>query len=367
MGNQSRPPKIGVFLLFLVLLIAIPLVQAVIFTFSPLKPHSTESAIFEVQKGQNPNELTKALINRGIISQGKKFLWVGRIGRQWSRVKAGEYRFSPTMSPASIFSVLTSGVSMKYPLTLREGENMYELAQDLESKNLAKKEEFLALCKNPDFIASLGLFHDLPPTSLEGYLFPDTYFFNKAMTNTDMIKQMVKHFFDFWGPHEQERSIQLKLTRHEIITLASMIEKETGAPEERPLISSIFHNRLHLKMRLQSDPTTIYGMWDRYHGKIHKKDLLEKNKYNTYTIQALPVGPIANPGKESIQAALFPAESPFLYFVSHNDGTHKFSKTIQEHNQAVQKYQLDPKARLGKSWRDRLKNNQVLSKTKNSK
>ena len=131
-----------------------------------------------------------------------------------------------------------------------------------------------------------------------------------------------------------------------------MIEKETGAAEERPIISSVFHNRLTKRMRLQSDPTTIYGMWDHYEGKIHKSDLLAPTEYNTYTVPALPVGPISNPHAESIHAALYPAETPYLYFVSRNDGTHVFSRTYAEHNQWVQKLQVDPAAREGKSWRD---------------
>jgi UPF0755 protein len=131
-----------------------------------------------------------------------------------------------------------------------------------------------------------------------------------------------------------------------------MIEKETGAPEERPLISSVFHNRLEKKMRLQSDPTTIYGIWDRYQGNLHKADLLERNEYNTYQIPGLPIGPISNPGKEALEAALYPAKSPFLYFVSHNDGTHEFTSPYQDHQAAVRRFQLDPKAKSGKSWRD---------------
>jgi UPF0755 protein len=170
-----------------------------------------------------------------------------------------------------------------------------------------------------------------------------------------MIRQMTRHFLSFWGKEQELRAKELGMTRHQVITLASIIEKETGAPEERPLISSVFHNRLKKRMKLQSDPTTIYGMWERYRGKIHKSDLYVKNEYNTYFVTALPAGPIGNPGKEAIRAALYPSESPFFYFVSHNDGTHEFSRTFQEHNRAVQKFQVDPKAREGKSWRDRLK------------
>src|SRR6185312_975952 len=140
-----------------------------------------------------------------------------------------------------------------------------------------------------------------------------------------------------------------------------IIEKETGAPQERPMISSVFHNRLRKRMKLQSDPTTIYGIWKRYDGNIHKSDLSTQNPYNTYFVPALPVGPISNPGREAIRAALNPATSDYLYFVSHNDGTHEFSTTYENHTKAVKKFQLDAKARAGKSWRDLYKKNQALS------
>ena len=240
-------------------------------------------------------------------------------------------------------------------MTIREGENIYEIADDIAAKGLTTRSHFLEMAKDSHFIESIGLFRKPFPANLEGYFFPDTYFFNRTLSTEEIIKQMVKHFFIFWGEAQEDRARALHMNQDQIITLASIIEKETGAPEERALISSVFHNRLHKRMKLQSDPTTIYGMWDHYRGKIHKRDLAAHNNYNTYYVNALPAGPIGNPGNDAIHAALYPAESPFLYFVSHNDGTHQFSKTFEEHNHAVQKFQVDPKAREGKSWRDHLK------------
>lgn len=346
--------SIVIFLIGL-LVVSIPVIRFAIFALSAYQPGSPNSVIMPVQKGQSPNEIAKSLVTQSIVSDGRAFIWVGRLFRQWKNVKAGEYRFSPAMSPLEVFSVLTSGVSVALPITVREGENFYEVADDLASKGLASKAEFLKLCRDRDFIHSLGFFKDHIPQTLEGYLFPDTYFFNHSVSSNEMIKQMVRHFFDSWGSAEEERAKALGFNREKIVILASMIEKETGAPEERPLISSVFHNRLHKHMRLQSDPTTIYGMWERFKGKIHKRDLSEKNDYNTYTVNSLPIGPISNPGRESIHAALYPAQTNYLYFVSHNDGTQQFSATMEEHNRAVAKFQLDPKARQGKSWRDRLK------------
>jgi UPF0755 protein len=343
-------------LLFGLLLgVAVPISRMAFFAFIPFETNSEEAKVIQVQKGQNPNDITKLLVSNGIISDGKTFIWLGRIARQWKYIKAGEYQVSPNMSPLEIFSILTSGVSVAHPITVREGENMYEVADDLVSKGLVDRGQFIHLCTDTTFMKSLGIFKETPPPTLEGYLFPETYFFNKTMSANDLIRQMVRHFSSYWGKAQDERAQQLGMTRHQVLTLASIIEKETGAPEERPIISSVFHNRLEKGMRLQSDPTTIYGMWERYEGKIHRSDLNAKNAYNTYAIQALPAGPIANPGREAIQAALFPTQSAFLYFVSHNDGTHEFSRTLEEHNRAVKKYQLDPKARAGKSWRDRLK------------
>lgn len=355
MNPRQRPLKWGLFILSLFTLAFISFGRIGWFAISALKPGALDSAYIQVKKGESPTELTKKLVAAGAIEDSRQFFWLGRLTRQWKHIKAGEYKVSPSMPPLEIFGIITSGISAAHPLTVREGENIFEVADDLVAKGLATKEHFLTLCKDPQFIASLGYFQNHLPINLEGYLYPDTYFFDRTLTDSEIVRQMVKHFFAVWSPKEDERAKQLGMTRQEIVTLASIIEKETGAPEERPVISSVFHNRLHKKMRLQSDPTTIYGMWDHYHGKIHRRDLAGENPYNTYHVKALPVGPIANPGKEAIQAALYPAETPYLYFVSHNDGTHQFSKSLEEHNQAVAKFQLDPKAREGKSWRDRLK------------
>ncbi len=367
MEQKKRSLTLAALILITALFVSIPFFRLTFFAFTALQsdseadsqtdPHNAK--VIEIHKGENQNEIAKALAQSQTISNWKDFIWLGRLTRQWRRVKAGEYQISSTMTPIEIFSVLTSGISIVHPVTVREGENIYEIADDLTAKGLATRSHFLFLCQNHEFIQTLGLSESQNPpphlTSLEGYVFPDTYFFDRSMTDSEIIKQMVKHFFAFWGKKEEDQARQLGLTRHQIITLASIIEKETGAPEERALISSVFHNRLKKGMKLQSDPTTIYGIWDRYQGKIHKSDLATKNPYNTYTIRALPIGPIANPGQDAIHAALFPADSPFLYFVSHNDGTHQFSRSFEEHNRAVQKFQLDPLARAGKSWRDHLK------------
>ncbi len=317
-----------------------------LYAFSPLGA-SHENHIIEIRRGESQKEILAALHDASIISNNNLFTLTGKIFGKWKKIKAGEYQLSERLSPLETFDLMSTGTRLPHPLTVREGENMYEIADDLLRKELiTSKEQFISLCKDPSFITTLKIFNETPP-SLEGYLFPDTYFFQKDMKPQDMIHQMLHRFDSVWQKMDAS-----PLSMHEIITLASIIEKETGAPHERPLISSVFHNRLSRHMRLQSDPTTIYGMWHRYHGKIHHEDLLEKNSFNTYTLPGLPIGPIANPGLEAIKAAIHPAQSTYLFFVSHNDGTHEFSTNYNDHTQAVRTFQIDPKARLGKSWRD---------------
>jgi UPF0755 protein len=337
-------------LFFIVAALGLGVVGVRLAIFATTPAHPGLSTTIEIRKGEPIGEIARTLLSTGVISDIRWFNWLGKATRSWKKIKAGEYAVSGAMTPLQVFATITSGLSVIHPVTVREGENMYEVAADLETKNLASKAEFLALCKDPQFIASLGVGRQAK--TLEGFLYPDTYYFNKTLTAQDMVVQMVRHANQVWTPKDEEAAHAMGMTRFQIVTLASMIEKETGAPQERPIIASVFYNRLKKRMRLQSDPTTIYGMWATYKGNIHRSDLLAVNPYNTYTVPALPAGPIANPGRDALDAALAPAKSDFLFFVSHNDGTHQFSTSLAEHNRAVQKFQLDPKAREGKSWRD---------------
>jgi UPF0755 protein len=190
--------------------------------------------------------------------------------------------------------------------------------------------------------------------SLEGYLFPDTYQVTKFTNERKLLSAMVRKFESVWVQYEKELA-PTKFTRNQLITLASIVEKETGAPEERPLISSVFYNRMQKGMMLQTDPTVLYGkmnLSNKLEGNISRSDLKTETIYNTYTIKGLPPGPISNPGIEAIKAALHPAQGEYLYFVSMNEGRHRFTKSYKDHLEAVRKFQMDPKAREGKSWRD---------------
>jgi UPF0755 protein len=325
--------------------------QRVIVALGPLSPGAETRLVFEVSRNQNGRELSRRLQEAGIIPSAELFYWYGRITGAWSRVKTGEYELSPASDAQALFEILASGQSIQRPVTIPEGSNIHEIGEQLEARGLASRERFVALCRDPAFIGRTEP-EAAGAGSLEGYLHPETYFFTKATTAEEIARLMAEKARSIWGERERARAAELGLTRHEVLTLASMVEKETGAAHERPMISSVFHNRLKKRMRLQSDPTTIYGIWERFAGNLTKADLATRTPYNTYAMAGLPTGPIANPGKEAIQAALFPAESEYLFFVSHNDGTHEFTRTYAEHLQAVRRFQLDPSARAGKSWRD---------------
>jgi UPF0755 protein len=239
-------------------------------------------------------------------------------------------------SPVQILDQLRKGRIKLYRLTVPEGLTMEETAVAAADSGFCDMDHFLSLCRDPDFITDLGI----PSHTLEGFLFPETYFFQKTTRCRQVIETMVAMFFTVVTDQWEQKAKELGFSLQEIITLASMIEKEAAVPSERPLISSVFHNRLKKGMRLQSDPTVIYGD-PEFEGRIRTRHLQRKTDYNTYQMHGLPKGPIANPGAKAIEAALFPADSDYLYFVSRNDKTHYFSKTLAEHNRAVRKYQLN--------------------------
>lgn len=338
-------------LILLVLVIGGAVAWMGYYALSPSKSPHSKPVIVYVERGMSPVRLSNILEEKGVISDAGRFRFLGRVLRLWPKVKRGEYRFDPEISPIGVFSILTSGISVTYPITIREGENMYQVADRLNEGGFAQRERVLELCRDPSFIGTVGI-PDPSPQSLEGYLYPDTYSLNHIMSPEEILRAMVKRWRTEWGEKDEARAKELGFTRHEIMTLASIIEKETGAAFERPVISSVFHNRLKKRMRLQSDPTIIYGIWEKYDGNIRRKDIRESTPYNTYTINRLPPGPIGNPGRESIQAALHPEQTDFLYFVSKNDGTHIFTRSYAEHHRAVREYQINRSSREGKSWRD---------------
>ena len=286
-------------------------------------------------------QVAALLEQEGLIKSRLAFVWLGRFQSADRKIHAGEFELNPSMAPAEILARFTTGQVMLRPILIPEGLTMVQIAEIFGQQGLADPQELLRLMKDPAFIASLGIKAD----TLEGYLYPDTYKFPRGIKPKEVITAMVEHLRQVYGPDLHARAQELKLTQHEVLTLASVIEKESGSNGEREEISAVFHNRLKKHIPLQSDPTVIYGL-PSFDGNIHKKDLSSPSPYNTYRIAGLPPGPIANPGIQSIRATLYPSDSRALYFVSKNDGTHQFSATLEEHNQAVEKYQKRPFRRL---------------------
>lgn len=291
--------------------------------------------VVSVVSGQSLSRVADELSRHGIISSGFRFRLIAHLRGEDKQLKVGEYALTSTMTPLQVLDALVRNKVLLHRLTIPEGFNHAQIAAEIARLELGDAAAFRSLVNDPSLAAGLG--HRV--ASLEGYLFPDTYYFPKGVSARKIIETMVGHFNAQLSQAWRQRSEQLNLSVHQVVTLASIIEKETGDPRERPLISSVFHNRLKKKMRLESDPTVIYGLKD-FDGNLTRNHLLTPSAYNTYLIAGLPPGPIANPGRAAIEAALFPVQSDFLYFVSKQDGTHSFSKTYREHSAAVRKYQL---------------------------
>ena len=288
---------------------------------------------FMVSPGTSVNAIARRLETEGFI-RNKHFFGIIHKLKGEPYIKAGEYEINPNMSLLSIFSLLRKGKIIQYKVTIPEGYNIRMVAEILEKLELAEKDKFLQLSSDESFLKELGI----EGPGVEGFLFPETYFFTKGIEEKEIIRVMVKRFWTVFTPSMVERAKEMGYSVFEIVTMASLIEKETAIIEEMPKISAVFNNRLKGKIRLQCDPTVIYGLTD-YKGDLTKKDLKTYHPYNTYRIPGLPRGPIANPGKDALMAALYPANVNYKYFVSKNNGSHYFSETLRQHNRAVWKYQ----------------------------
>ncbi|MDH4227107.1 MAG: endolytic transglycosylase MltG [Deltaproteobacteria bacterium] len=294
-----------------------------------------------IPKGASFRQIANILVKEGLIKSSKGFDYAASIKGAKKSLQAGEYELSSNMSPYSILSVMAAGKVKRYAVTIPEGFNMYDVAAAVAKTGLFSAEEFLNKATDKKFIETFGIDGKAGAGySLEGYLYPDTYWFTRTMTVEDAIRKMVGRFNEVFDNDLRRKAKERGYTLKEAVTLASIIEKETGVVSDMPLISAVFTNRLLKGYRLESDPTTIYGI-KNFNGNLRKKDLQEKTPYNTYSIFGLPAGPIANPGKQALIAALEPAKESYLYFVSRNDGTHQFSRTLTEHNKAVNTYQKE--------------------------
>lgn len=308
-------------------------------TDGPVVPpeHHPPSQIVVVPDGSSFQQVASLLERQQLIKSKSRFVMIGRTDGADRRIVSGEYELNPGMTPKEILAKLVGGQVVLHPITIPEGYSLAQIAEVLDIDDFVDAKEFLRLARDPVFTRSLGI--EAP--TLEGYVFPDTYRVARGTKAKDLIRTMVSKLWQVFTPEWMAQAQALQMTPHQVLTMASVIEKETGAGAERRLISAVFHNRLKRNIPLQSDPTVIYGL-ESFDGNIHKKDLLSPSPYNTYRVRGLPPGPIASPGAKSIEAAIHPANEPYLYFVSRNDGTHEFSSTLVQHNEAVEKYQKKP-------------------------
>lgn len=311
------------------------------YSMSPVDDKNA-TVILDIPTGSGFLKVTNILDEAGLVKNKFLFNLLAVVKKATRVIRAGEYEFNTSMTPSAILRKLVRGDIKKYRVTIPEDFNVRDIARRLDDYRLIDKKTFLELARDKKFLASMGIEAD----SIEGYLFPDTYNFHRSMSTRQIMSFMVSQFWKKVTPEMAEEAAKRGLTLHQLITFASLIGKESGYYDEKNLISAVFHNRLKKKRRLQSDPTTVYDL-DDFQGKILKSHLKRKSPYNTYLIDGLPPGPIANPGLSSIRAVLNPAPVNYLYFVSKNDGTHAFSETLEQHYEAIKelrRFQQEAKA-----------------------
>jgi UPF0755 protein len=301
--------------------------------------YSDSELFVEIPPGSGSGDIARALVDAGIVRDR----WAFRGALWWTgdakRLKAGEYRFDRPMSAVDVVRKLARGDVYGRRVTFPEGLTITEMAKIYESQQLGKSSDFIAAAGNASLIADL----DPAAKDLEGYLFPETYTLPRGIPAARMIATMVGRFKSVFTAEMRQRAAERGMTVRQIVTLASLVEKETARADERPLVAAVYRNRLTIGMGMQADPTVVYALQKagRYDGNIRKQDLAFDSPYNTYKYPGLPPGPIASPGKASLEAALAPADVKYVYFVSRNDGTHVFAATLDEHNRNVQKFQVE--------------------------
>lgn len=293
----------------------------------------TPARIF-ISPGSTLQQTAQMLVAEGILTSVQPFrFWAQFTGKDRS-IQSGEYILETRLTPRRLLETLTRGQVIHHLVTIPEGLTLKQIAKRLEDQGFGPQAQFLSLGTSPQFLATW----DLREYGLEGYLYPDTYFFSKQSSAADILGRMLTRLSEVFSPAMQQQAQELGVSRHEVLTLASLVEKETGVAQERPLIAGVFHNRLRQNMPLQCDPTVIYGI-PNFDGKLTRRHLRTPTPYNTYLFTGLPPGPIANPGLAAIQAVLSPAETNYLYFVARGDGSHVFSSRLADHNRAVRRFQ----------------------------
>lgn len=289
--------------------------------------------IVDLAKGTTIRKFADDLEIQGVIRSAFMFQMLARLNGASARVKAGTYQLSDALSPAEILRKLVAGEVYEKKFSLPEGYSIFQAAELLEGKKLFKGEEFLQACRNRQLLKEIGI----NAATAEGYLYPGTYNLLKMEDPASLVKAMAAQSARLYAERFAPLEKMGRLSRHQILTLASIVEKEAVVPDERPLIASVFLNRLKKRMPLQSDPTSVYGV-RAFSGKVSGEDVRRNSAYNTYVINGLPPGPIGNPSNGAIEAVLKPATSGYYYFVAKKDGSHHFSASLDEHNRAVNLY-----------------------------
>jgi UPF0755 protein len=308
-------------------------------TSEPFKGYQASEQFVEIEPGSSTRSIGARLISAGVVRDDSTFraaLWRTGLARS---LKAGEYRFDRPMTPVEVVSKIGRGEVYERRVTFPEGLTYAEMGKVYEQQGFGSAASFIAAARDSMPIRSV----DPEAGDLEGYLFPETYSLRRDTSAAKLLHTMVARFQQLFTVEMQQAAERLGMTTREAVTLASIVEKETAVDSERPIVAGVYLNRLKIGMGLQCDPTVIYALQKagRYNGNLRRDDLKFDSPYNTYRYAGLPPGPIANPGLASLKAAVAPAETDFLYFVSRNDGSHVFARTLEEHNENVRRFQVE--------------------------
>lgn len=322
------------FLLFMGLLFMLTISAILLYAVQPASPDENSLGILvDIPQGLTGKQIAKLIADAGVVKNADLFHLIMRVTKVDRKLQAGHYLLNPAMSALEVIEELQNGRAKTVVVTIPEGFNLKQIATRLANQELVDYERFLELASDYTEVFGDKPPVDIPIPSLEGYLYPDTYHFSMTQTEEEIIAQMVARFVEVVLPAVEGQMDEDGLGLHEIVTLASIVEREVMDDSERPLVASVYLNRLSINMRLQADPTVRYVMTED-RSRVLYSDLEIDSPYNTYRYNGLPPGPIASPGLASIMAVLNPAETDYLFFVSRRDGTHQFSRTFNEHVRA---------------------------------
>jgi UPF0755 protein len=330
------------FLLVVVLLVVVAALGAGLWVRQRLTtPFAAASAeqFVEIPQGESTAGIGRRLVEAGVVRDPLTFRLAVRAFARGRSLKAGEYRFEGSLTPAEVIERLARGDVYLVPLTFPEGLTAAEMAVLFAQSGLGSADAFVEAARDPSAISHL----DPNADTLEGYLFPDTYSLPRTIAAKALVARMVKRFTTVFDEDLRRKASATGLTVRQVIAIAALVEKETARADERPLVAAVYRNRLRIGMPMQADPTVIYALKraGKWNGNIRKGDLMFDSPYNTYRYPGLPPGPIASPGRAAIEATISPAKVDYLYFVSRNDGSHAFASTLTEHNRNVQKWQVE--------------------------